>query len=379
MHAANAAASRRHSNVAPGSLVKVNDADVLFVVPRRAARDRRVRRGGVDRERARRGCRVDVAGRVDGAHEERVRAVGQRAERARRGAERIGARGRAGAVEAALEGRAGFRGRERELRRRVRDRAGRAGSRSSCSARVASTVNVRVAGVASTLPAASVARTSNVYAPSASEPRMRGDVQLPRPAVAPVSRRHSNVEPVSLEENVNVAELRRDRAGRTGVDRRVRRRRVDRERARRGRRIGVAGRDGAHREGVASRWPSSCRPAATCTRRTCRCPRACPDGTRTSSPALVDVNVNDADVLFVVPVGPLVIVVSGAAVDTVKRAGRGRRVRVAGGVAGADVERVRAVGERADRARRGAGDVGADRRARAVEAALERRPRLACS
>ncbi len=73
---------------------------------------------------------------------------------------------------------------------------------------VASTVNVRVAGDASTLPAASVARTLNVYAPSASEPRMRGDVHdCHVPAVAPVSRRHSNVEPVSLEENVNVGEF----------------------------------------------------------------------------------------------------------------------------------------------------------------------------
>ena len=40
-----------------------------------------------------------------------------------------------------------------------------------------STVNIRDAGDASTLPAASVARTRNVYVPSASEPRMRGDVQ----------------------------------------------------------------------------------------------------------------------------------------------------------------------------------------------------------
>ena len=41
-----------------------------------------------------------------------------------------------------------------------------------------STVNDRVAGVASTLPAVSVARTENVYAPSASGPTTRGDVQL---------------------------------------------------------------------------------------------------------------------------------------------------------------------------------------------------------
>ena len=35
-------------------------------------------------------------------------------------------------------------------------------------------------------------------------------------------------------------------------------------------------------------------------------------------PGAVDVNANDADVLLVVPVGPLVIDVSGTAVDTVK-------------------------------------------------------------
>ena len=39
-----------------------------------------------------------------------------------------------------------------------------------------STVNVRVAGVASTLPAASVARTENVYAPSAVVVYACGDV-----------------------------------------------------------------------------------------------------------------------------------------------------------------------------------------------------------
>ena len=43
---------------------------------------------------------------------------------------------------------------------------------------VVSTVNERVAGVASTLPAPSVARTENVYEPSTSGPTARGDVQL---------------------------------------------------------------------------------------------------------------------------------------------------------------------------------------------------------
>ncbi len=87
MHAANAAASRRHSNVAPGfRLVKVNDADVVFVVP-------------------------------------------------------------VGPLVIVVSGAA------------------------------ASTVNARDAGVASTLPAASMARTRNVYEPSASGPSVRGEVQ----------------------------------------------------------------------------------------------------------------------------------------------------------------------------------------------------------
>jgi hypothetical protein len=65
-------------------------------------------------------------------------------------------------------------------------------------------VNDRVAGLASTLPTASVERTENVYVPSASGPSARGDVQLayvPVVALGPSSL-HSNVAPVSVEENV---------------------------------------------------------------------------------------------------------------------------------------------------------------------------------
>ncbi len=71
-----------------------------------------------------------------------------------------------------------------------------------------STVNVREAGVASTLPAASVARTRNVYVPSTSGPSVRGEVQLTYVPVAEPgpSRRHSKLEPVSLEENANCGE-----------------------------------------------------------------------------------------------------------------------------------------------------------------------------
>jgi hypothetical protein len=45
------------------------------------------------------------------------------------------------------------------------------------SGAVASTVNDRVAGVVSTVPRLSVARTENVYAPSARLLYARGDVQ----------------------------------------------------------------------------------------------------------------------------------------------------------------------------------------------------------
>ena len=45
------------------------------------------------------------------------------------------------------------------------------------SGAVASTVNERVAGVASGVPRLSVARTESVYAPSASGPSTRGEVQ----------------------------------------------------------------------------------------------------------------------------------------------------------------------------------------------------------
>src|ERR671915_595182 len=71
-----------------------------------------------------------------------------------------------------------------------------------CGAAV-STVIARLAGVASVLPAASVARTSNVCAPLASAAVVCGEVQA---ANAEVSTRHWNVAPASLENaNVGVA------------------------------------------------------------------------------------------------------------------------------------------------------------------------------
>ena len=69
-----------------------------------------------------------------------------------------------------------------------------------------STVNDRLAGEASVLPAASVARTSNVCAPSDSAPVVNGEEQ---DANAAASTRHSNVEPasVAVKENVGVLSL----------------------------------------------------------------------------------------------------------------------------------------------------------------------------
>src|SRR5215210_7420913 len=64
-----------------------------------------------------------------------------------------------------------------------------------------STVKPRDAGVGSTLPAKSVARTSNVCAPSASGAVVSGAEQ---PLQAPPSTRHSNVVPSSSEEKPNV-------------------------------------------------------------------------------------------------------------------------------------------------------------------------------
>ena len=67
---------------------------------------------------------------------------------------------------------------------------------------VVSTVNPRLAGVASVFPCSSVARTSKVCAPSANAAVVVGDVHADH---APPSTRHSNVAPASeVNENVGV-------------------------------------------------------------------------------------------------------------------------------------------------------------------------------
>src|SRR4051812_50173116 len=67
------------------------------------------------------------------------------------------------------------------------------GSGSGCGS--ASTVQLRVAGVASTLPAASVARTEKACVPTASPESDFGEEQ---PAQLPLSSLHWKVEPASL-------------------------------------------------------------------------------------------------------------------------------------------------------------------------------------
>src|SRR5436305_2280081 len=69
------------------------------------------------------------------------------------------------------------------------------------SGAVRSIVHVKEAGVASVLPAGSVARTSKVWLPAASAADVSGLVQGLK---LPLSIRHSNVEPGSLAPNAKV-------------------------------------------------------------------------------------------------------------------------------------------------------------------------------
>ena len=133
---------------------------------RRARVDVGGRGGGVDRPAEGGRGLVDVAGGVDRPHFERMGAVGECGIGLRRGAG-----GKRCAVAAAFEGgdagAAGVAAREGE--------AGRGGVGQRRRARVdagvgaaVSTVQLKVAGVWSTLPAVSIARTSKVWEPSAS-------------------------------------------------------------------------------------------------------------------------------------------------------------------------------------------------------------------
>ena len=201
-------------------------------------------------KRARRGRGVDVAGGVGRADLERVGAVGERG-----GGERATCRWRSAAASTRhSKVDAGLVGGERERRRVVVA----SGSVGPASIVVSGAVGVDrrtcgVAGVASVLPAASVARTSNVCVPSAERPAVNGEVQAA----------NAGAVDAALE-----------------------------------RRAGLARGEGEGRRRVVGR----------------------------AAPA------------------PLSIVVSGAVGVDRERARGGRGVDVAGGVGGADVEGVRAVG-----------------------------------
>ena len=186
VQAANAAASTRHSKLAPASAENSNVGVASPVRPARAGVDRRLRRRRVDGEGAARGVTSALPAGVDGADFERVGAVGEAAVGLRRGAGRE--RGR---VEAALEcsrpardensnvgvaslGQAARAGVDRRLRRRRVDRDGAAGGREPV------------------LPAASVARTSKVCVPSVEG---RGRVRRSAPVNESASTRHSKLAP----------------------------------------------------------------------------------------------------------------------------------------------------------------------------------------
>ena len=155
------------------------------------------------------------------------------------------------------------------------------------------------------LPAASVARTSNVCEPSASAAVVNGDVQ---DAKAAASTRHSNVEPASVEVNVNVGVLSLVEPRGPAV-------------------IVVSGAVVSTREACSVAGVASMLPAASVARTSNVCapwasagvvygevqdanaPRR--PGTRTSSRASVEVNVNVGVLSLVVTVGPEVMRVSG--------------------------------------------------------------------
>ncbi len=81
---------------------------------------------------------------------------------------------------------------------------------------VRSIVQVSLAGVASVLPAGSVARTSKVWLPAPSAGEVKGLVQVVQ---EPPSMRHSKVEPGSLELKVKVGVVSLD--GWAGVESRL--------------------------------------------------------------------------------------------------------------------------------------------------------------
>ena len=181
-----------------------------------------------------------------------------------------------------------------------------------------------------------------------------GDVHA---AHAPPSSWHSNVAPDSLALKATVALEPGDMAGGAELDRRVRGLRVDRERARRRRGVGVARRVGrADRDAVGAVAQGGRRPRAGAAR-----PRAGVDAALERRAALARrEGERRGGVVGRTGSGPnrswcraRWCRAAGAVLDR-ERAGRRRRVGVARGIGGADRDAVRAVGQRRRRPRAGA-------------------------
>ena len=205
-----------------------------------------------------------------------------------------------------------------------------------------STVNVRVAGVGSTLPArVAGADRERVRALGQVRVRLRRRARRERRAVQAALERRARLGRRERERRRRVV----GRAGRTARDGGVRERRLDRERARGGRRRPRCRRRRWRGPGTCTcRRPAGRACAARCSSRTCRSPSpARRGGTRSSSPVSLEENANCGEAVLIVPVGPESIVVSGATVSTVnvRVAGVGSTLPAAS--IARDRERVRAV------------------------------------
>ena len=135
-----------------------------------------------------------------------------------------------------------------------------------CGAWIGTTVHSCSTQIASTWPAGSVARTAKTCSPTARPVYTCGDVHG---TVTP-SRKHSNVEPASLERNWSSAVVDSASSGRGAEDRRHRRA-VERPLPGGRRRVGVPGRvDRPHLEHVLAAGAAPAARAARRSRRTSR-------------------------------------------------------------------------------------------------------------
>ena len=171
-----------------------------------------------------RGRCVRVPGRVGRAHLEGVTADREAAVAGRRGAGR-----ERGAVERAFEASSRLRRPRRRSSRRCSVVVASGPESIVVSGAVTSvTVQVCIAGVGSTLPAPSVAATSKVWAPAASDETVTGERHSSAAKSRTPSSKQVKVTPASFEEKAEGRiRVRRGRR-RAADDRRLRRRRLDR-------------------------------------------------------------------------------------------------------------------------------------------------------